>query len=70
MMLLSIQRLCNFVCRTVQYFGRTITPQSIKPNSDRIIAVQEYPLPGSVKEVKQFLGLVSSTEDLLEGSQR
>jgi len=39
--------------------GHTITSQGIKPNSNRVIAVQEYPVPESVKAVRQFVGLVS-----------
>ena len=58
---------CHFVCGTVQYLGHTITPQGIKPNSDHVIAVQEYPVPESVKTVRQFVGLVSYYRRFIRG---
>ena len=47
------------MCGAVKYLGHTITPQGIKPNSDRVVAVQDYPVPTSVKAIRQFVGLVS-----------
>ena len=47
------------MCEEVQYLGHIITPQRIKPNRDRITVVQDYPVPTSVREVRQFVGLIS-----------
>jgi len=58
---------CHFVCEAVQYLGHTITPEGIKPNSDRVVAVQEYPVPTSVKAVRQFVGLVSYYRRFIRG---
>jgi len=55
------------VCEVVQYLGHTITPKGIKPNSDRVVAVQEYPVPTSVKAVRQFVGLVSYYRCFIRG---
>ena len=58
---------CHFVCKEVQYLGHTITTQGIQPNKDRVIAVQDYPVPTSVKEVRQFIGLVSYYRRFIKG---
>ena len=52
---------CHFVCEEVQYLGHVITPQGIRLNTDQVVAVQDYLVPTSVKEVRQFIGLVSYT---------
>src|SRR5699024_6313855 len=48
----------EFLCKEVAFLGHIITPEGIKPNPSKIKAVKEYPLPKTVKEIKQFLGLV------------
>lgn len=48
----------EFLCKEVAFLGHIITPEGIKPNPSKIKAVQEYPLPKTVKEIKSFLGLV------------
>ena len=50
---------CHFICQQVEYLGHLITPNGISPNSARIQAVQDFPVPTSVKEVRQFVGLAS-----------
>ena len=48
---------CHFLCQKVEYLGHLITPNGISPNPARIQAVQDFPIPTSVKEVRQFVGL-------------
>lgn len=48
----------EFLRKEVQFLGHVITPEGIKPNPSKIIAVQEYPLPKTTKEIRAFLGLV------------
>ena len=50
---------CHFICQTVEYLGHTITPKGISPNNSQVIAIQNFPTPSSVKEVRQFVGLAS-----------
>ena len=50
---------CHFICQQVEYLGHLITPNDVFPNPARIQAVQDFPIPVSVKEVRQFVGLVS-----------
>ena len=50
---------CHFICQSVEYLGHTITSKGISPNNSRVIAIQNFPVPTSVKEVRQFGGLAS-----------
>ena len=58
------------VCEEVQYLGHVITPQGIQPNKDQVAAVQDYLVPTSVKEVRQFIGLVSYYRRFIKGFAR
>lgn len=58
---------CHFICREVEYLGHLITPHGILPNPRRIVAVREYPIPKSVKEVRQFLGIASYYRRFVQG---
>lgn len=48
----------EFLCKEVAFLGHIITPNGIKPNPEKIKAIQAYPLPKSVKEIRAFLGLI------------
>ena len=62
---------CYFVCDEVQYLSHVITPRGIQPNKDRVATVQDYPrVPTSVKEVRQFIGLVSYYRRFIKGFAR
>ena len=49
----------HFTCNQVTYLGHTITPSGLKPNSDHLMAVENFPVPKDIKSLKQFLGLSS-----------
>lgn len=48
----------EFLSKEVAFLGHIITPEGIKPNPMKIKAIQEYPIPKTIKEVRSFLGLV------------
>ena len=50
---------CHFVQKEVQYLGHIITPLGLKLNPERVAAVQDFPVPQNVKQVRQFVGLAS-----------
>jgi len=50
---------CHFIRQEVEYLGHVITPQGLRPNPKQVSAVQEFPVPESVTQVRQFLGLMS-----------
>ena len=48
---------CVFGDQNVAYLGFRLTPQGIKPGSDKLKAVKDCPPPTTVKQVRAFLGL-------------
>lgn len=48
---------CHFAEEYTNFLGHTITNGGIKPNNDKIEAIQKMKLPSTVKEIKQFLGI-------------
>ena len=48
----------EFLKQNVEFLGHVITPQGIKPNPNKIKAIQKFPLPSTAKEIKSFLGLL------------
>lgn len=48
----------EFLRKEVAYLGHVVTPEGVKPNPDKIIAIKNYPIPKTTKEIKGFLGLL------------
>lgn len=50
---------CHFIRKEVEYLGHIITPEGLKTNPRLVAAVEEFPRPQSLPEVRRFLGLSS-----------
>lgn len=50
---------CIFAKACIEYLGHTLMSDEVKPNSNDIKAVLEYPRPTLAKAVKDFVGLVN-----------
>ncbi|UYV70795.1 hypothetical protein LAZ67_8000653 [Cordylochernes scorpioides] len=48
---------CKFAVTTIKFLGHQIDPNGIQVDPKRKRAIQEFPKPRSVKELKQFLGM-------------
>jgi len=48
---------CVFATDTVEYLGHICTPFGIRPDPKKIKAIEEYPAPKTVKEIRAFIGL-------------
>lgn len=48
----------EFLKLETAFLGHIISADGVKPNPDKIAAIQKYPLPKTPKEIKQFLGLL------------
>lgn len=48
----------EFLRKEVAYLGHVVTPQGVKPNPDKILAIKNYPIPKTITEIKAFLGLL------------
>lgn len=49
---------CEFFRKEVAYLGHVITPDGVRPNPDKIKAIQRYKIPTTTTEIKGFLGLL------------
>ena len=50
---------CRFLCKEVKYLGYHLSEEGIKPDEEKIKAVQEFPTPKNVKNIQSFLGLTN-----------
>ena len=47
---------CEFFRKETQFLGHTVSEEGVRPNSDKIEAIQKWSIPKNHKEVRQFLG--------------
>lgn len=55
---LNVQK-CYFFQEQIEYLGYEIDRHGIRPGKDKISAVERFPVPSNVHEVRQFIGLAS-----------
>ena len=48
---------CSFLQRQLRYLGHVISEAGVATDPDKIIVVQQCPVPLSVKDLRSFLGL-------------
>ena len=48
---------CVFATDTVEYLGSICTPLGIRPDLKKIKAIEEYPVPKTVWDIRPFIGL-------------
>ena len=58
---------CLFARAKVPFLGHILTPSGILPDPDKISAFRTYPVPKSVKNVRQFLGATGFYRRFIEG---
>lgn len=50
---------CEFFSTEVRYLGYVINKQGLKPDPDRISAIQKMPEPQNISELRSFLGAIN-----------
>ncbi|GBG89119.1 hypothetical protein CBR_g48829 [Chara braunii] len=58
---------CEFAQQELENLGHFVTPEGISPLSDKIQAVQEWPEPRNVTDVRSFLGLTGYYQRFIKG---
>ncbi|KAJ8705933.1 hypothetical protein PYW07_010710 [Mythimna separata] len=50
---------CKFFETSIEYLGRTISHEGVKPSQKKVSALVNSPIPANVRQVRQFMGLAS-----------
>lgn len=50
---------CHFLKTSIEFLGYKIDSEGLKPSENKIKAVREFPIPKTVHQLRQFLGLIS-----------
>ena len=50
---------CRFVQHELEYLGHIVSCEGLKTNPRLVTAVQDFPLPRTVRDIKRFIGLAS-----------
>ena len=50
---------CKFMVPSVDYLGYVIDAQGLRPHPDKVLAIQQAPMPLNVTQLKSYLGLLS-----------
>ena len=58
---------CTFLATELKVLGYVVSAGGISPNPDKIAAVQNFPIPLSVRELQSFLGLCSYYRRFIKG---
>ena len=51
---------CDFFKSEIHYLGHLISPKGISPLPNKLDSIKHMPVPNSMKEIKQFLGLTGN----------
>lgn len=57
---------CSFFAQSIEYLGREISEAGVRPGRHKVEAVLSMQAPGSVKQVRQFLGLAGYFRKFVE----
>lgn len=50
---------CTFAAESIKYLGHIIENNTVKPMKDNLISIQNFPIPKTQKNIRQFLGKVN-----------
>lgn len=50
---------CKFLQRQIEFLGHEVSPAGIRPGKNKILCVEQFEIPVSVRDVRRFIGLAS-----------
>ena len=50
---------CIFGTKSIKFLGQAVDANGIKPDPDKIIAINDMPQPTNITELRRFLGMVN-----------
>lgn len=57
----------EFLRKELAYLGHVVTPDGVKPNPEKIRAIEMFPIPRTRTEIKRFLGALGYYRRFIEG---
>ena len=61
---------CDFFKDKIQYLGHVVTKQGISVDPEKIRAIEEWPVPKEVTNVRSFMGITGYYQRFIEGFSR
>ena len=61
---------CDFFKDKIQYLGHVITKDGISVDPDKIKAIEKWPVPKDVTDVRSFMGITGYYRRFIEGFSR
>ncbi|KAK2577560.1 hypothetical protein KPH14_012918, partial [Odynerus spinipes] len=58
---------CSFFKTQIDYLGREVSEEGVKPGERKVRALTQMSAPANVKQVRQFLGLASYFRKFIQG---
>lgn len=58
---------CHFAKSQLRYLGHVVSADGIKPDDEKVQAVQNYPVPKNLKDLRAFLGLSGYYRKFIKG---
>ena len=59
----------HFRLLKLQFLGHVVTAYGIKPIPSKVEAIQKYPLPKKVKQLRSYLGMINFYHRCVESAQ-
>ena len=50
---------CEFLRKEVNYLGHQITEEGVRPDPQKVAAIEQFPTPTTAKQMKMFCGMIS-----------
>ena len=58
---------CKFKSTQLKYIGHTLTANGLKPDAEKVAAVQQMPEPQSKEDLRRFLGMINYLAKFIPG---
>ncbi|PAA74010.1 hypothetical protein BOX15_Mlig016504g5, partial [Macrostomum lignano] len=58
---------CHLFLKELHYLGHVVTPDGLKTCEDKIAQIRDWPVPQSVTQLRQFLGLANYYHKFVDG---